>query len=474
MSFISPITDSEWLSFRQAGTGAVTRTAESKMRDLVSVKDFGAVCDGVTNDSMAVQTAINYCLTFDPPAVLVVPGRCRIDNTVNINRATDAVNASTFFTIRGDGTGAGFYAYIGVTMFSTTLPGYSASQKIHFDNIVFKSEFPSNPTYVLDDAKFLRVKFTNCAFHRIKCLSATRYLQTYYFNDCMAYGWLGTFFNGTNGAYDIKFDNFIAEAGGSFASLVCNDVYSGDPVAQFTVSNSLIQAMSSFAIQADRCQGVSINNVYFEGNGADGSPDLKFDTARNLANLSPNGSINVTGCFFSQLLANFNNPSYHSIRWGRVTVGGFATSNYLVDLGTGAGLKLHLTIPESRVVFSGEPGIAGQVYASESVFSGAGYVMPGSGGERIRIMRGEISAAGAIIRGSGFTLTKTGTGQYQIDAQTAFSAPPSIVASPIDSNGQNVSALVGTANSVTMTVSIRSVTHSFIDSGFQFTVTGPA
>jgi hypothetical protein len=34
------------IPFLQAGTGAVTRTAQAKMRDVVSVKDFGAVADG--------------------------------------------------------------------------------------------------------------------------------------------------------------------------------------------------------------------------------------------------------------------------------------------------------------------------------------------------------------------------------------------------------------------------------------------
>jgi hypothetical protein len=68
--------------FIQTGTGAVQRTVEAKLKDVVSVKDFGAVGDGVADDTAAIQAAINAAAS-----VFVPPGTYRISSLLTLTQS---------------------------------------------------------------------------------------------------------------------------------------------------------------------------------------------------------------------------------------------------------------------------------------------------------------------------------------------------------------------------------------------------
>ena len=67
-------------SFTAVGTGAVTRTTSDKLKEQVSVKDFGAVGDGVADDTLAFQRALSAS-----KAVFVPAGSYRIISTLTMN-----------------------------------------------------------------------------------------------------------------------------------------------------------------------------------------------------------------------------------------------------------------------------------------------------------------------------------------------------------------------------------------------------
>ena len=73
-------TDSSQLVYTQGGVGASSRTVQSRLRDSVSVKDFGAVGDGVTDDLAAFNAVSAYCENNNVSILLIPPGNYHLSD----------------------------------------------------------------------------------------------------------------------------------------------------------------------------------------------------------------------------------------------------------------------------------------------------------------------------------------------------------------------------------------------------------
>jgi len=71
-------------SFLQSGLGAVARSRTSKLGEWVSVKDFGAVGNGVADDTAAIQAAINYVASLGGGVVYFPSGTYLVSAAVTI------------------------------------------------------------------------------------------------------------------------------------------------------------------------------------------------------------------------------------------------------------------------------------------------------------------------------------------------------------------------------------------------------
>ncbi len=81
--------------FTPVGTGAATRTSSDKLKDMISVKDFGAEGDGLTDDTNAF---INALAAYD--SVFVPEGEYLVTGTITLGERKTLMGAGQFSVIK--------------------------------------------------------------------------------------------------------------------------------------------------------------------------------------------------------------------------------------------------------------------------------------------------------------------------------------------------------------------------------------
>lgn len=366
----------------------------------VNVLDFGAVCDGTTDDTAAVQEAIDFCLANNRD--MVVPGLAKLTASLNINRAVDSSAADNFFTISSD-NGGGFIVSTAIAMFSSSLPYTAAgvSQLIKFDNLIFESSDAALAAYVLDGNKYIRTQFVGCSFRKIKCLDVTgagKLTQSIYFFNCQGRRWQGTFFGSRYTSFDIKVHGCLFEAGGECFKLV-------NAVGCSFVQNN-IEGMTGGPIVVDGSQGLTIAGNYFEG-----SPlDIDLFLGSHLG-------VSITGNYFGGTV-----PTGGEAVFWNIAENSNSTGNYSAE-------KLHYFTAASKVVMNDYAVIARTNITAPtvlpynipivSVYAGADQVVTTATPTKVAFGTGSFDTNGSWV-GASNRFLPTVPGYYQISAKVYF------------------------------------------------------
>lgn len=366
-------------TFTQSGTGAVQRTVEAKLKDVVSVKDFGAVGDGVTNDTAAIQAAVNAVGTAGGGTVYFPAGTYLVSATIAVNYSNVYLrgegmwntlitrNSSAFsdtILFQGGGSDATLLLNVGITDIGIRTTGLmSSGAHLQLDGV---ARFEINSVYAENG-------YINLLF---KAATAGVITNTYTLGTNLYGG------SGTNRAY-VQFTN----SAGGYTKKDCGDVF----VDNFNWRSNTSNQLYGYGLIIESADGLWFQNGHI-GNCV---------TANIFINSNNTAPLNLV--FFSNVMSDE----------------GVAHSCLI----TGSGSTDFETIRFTGCEFKsgGDPAYCtyGLVVASgctvdELQFSNCLFQEFGAQGVLIQSsVNGNITFTGCIVKGNGRTLSAPG---YELSA----------------------------------------------------------
>lgn len=308
--------------------GAVGKTLNDKMQDLVSVKDFGAKGDGTTDDTAAIQAGIDLACQYGG-CVYLPAGTYKISAALVFSMNSDSTDPVKRPSMKGDGMAA-------TTIYQTTnnngieIIGYDSNPAGYclFQDFTLYGYQKNKLGIALKDIAFVTIDNVYLAGWSTGLYGANVLSST--FNDLVIRFNDGGFYFEPNAAY-----GFVSEPNAivmSNCTVGNNDSYGGKVIGAGTfnytggsieangVGTDLSSAKWGLALvdvggkiaQQSAC-GFNISGVYFEGNGG----QAQFQVQQTVSRPGLTGVLNA--CSFSVLGSSYpsqsvylaaSNPSY--------------------------------------------------------------------------------------------------------------------------------------------------------------------
>lgn len=142
-----PLSGAEQIPLVQGGVTKRASAAQVGGNLVVSVKAFGAVGDGTTDDTVAIQTAINYAATLQSPILYVDEGDYYVTNVLSfdlpnystiqfVGRIKSNVSANSAIRIGSISTNRFGYYVTGLKVIRTSIDTSSGSIGVQLRNLV--------------------------------------------------------------------------------------------------------------------------------------------------------------------------------------------------------------------------------------------------------------------------------------------------------------------------------------------------